>query len=104
MIHDQHQTLFAEPDALERHFTTKQLGCLWSMDESTIRRMFQDEPGVLKINSLAKPDGKPKRSYVTLKIPESVVRRVHRQRTAGPGVQRMYARKSPSRSPARPAA
>lgn len=67
-----------EPDPFERHFTAQQLGEIWALDETTIRRIFQDETGVLKIGKSARRDGK--RDYVTLRIPESVARRVHRQR------------------------
>ena len=39
-----------QPVALtfERHFTPKELAALWALDETTIRRIFYDEPGVLK--------------------------------------------------------
>ncbi len=67
-----------KPDALERHLSVQDLAQVWGLDESTIRRLFQDEPGVLKIGKAARHDGK--RDYVTLRIPESVVRRVHEQR------------------------
>ena len=63
----------------ERHYTAKQLGGLWGLDESTVRRMFQDEPGVLKIGKANRRDGK--RDYVSLRIPESVAVRVHRERS-----------------------
>src|SRR6516165_4985836 len=52
---------------------------LWRLDESTIRRMFQDEPGVLKIGKSNRRDGK--RDYVTLRIPEDIARRVYVDRT-----------------------
>jgi hypothetical protein len=66
------------PDALERHFSVQELASLWSLDKSTIRRIFQDEPGVLKFGKEDRRDGK--RDYVTLRIPESIVRRVHAER------------------------
>ena len=37
-----------EETTFERHFTPKQLAELWLLHESTIRRLFLDEPGVLK--------------------------------------------------------
>jgi len=46
--------------------------------ESTVRRMFIDEPGVLKYGKASRHDGR--RDYVTLRIPESVARRVYEQR------------------------
>jgi hypothetical protein len=63
----------------ERHFTAKQLAQLWGLDESTVRKIFQDEPGVLKIGKAGRRDGK--RDYVSLRIPESVAVRVHRERS-----------------------
>ena len=63
----------------EPHYTPKQLGELWGLDESTVRRMFQDEPGVLKIGKANRRDGR--RDYVSLRIPESVAVRVHKERS-----------------------
>ena len=65
--------------AIERHFKPKQLGELWGLDESTIRRLFEDTPGVLRIGKSDRRDGK--RDYVSLRIPESVAMRVHRERS-----------------------
>jgi hypothetical protein len=65
--------------ALENHFTPQELAELWKFDESTIRRMFIDEPGVLKYGKQSRRDGR--RNYVTLRIPESVARRVYERRT-----------------------
>jgi hypothetical protein len=67
-------------DPFEPHFTSHDLAQAWKLDESTIRRMFQDEVGVLKIGKSGRRDGK--RDYVTLRIPESVATRVYRQRAA----------------------
>ncbi len=52
-----------------RHFAAAELGQIWKLDESTIRRIFQ-EPGVLRIGKCRCLDGK--RDYVTLRIPEAV--------------------------------
>jgi hypothetical protein len=65
-------------DPFERHYTPKELAEIWRLDESTMRRMFQDEPGVLKIGSTGRRN---KRDYVTLRIPESVAQRVYERRT-----------------------
>jgi hypothetical protein len=65
--------------AFERHFTPKELAGLWCLDETTIRRMFQDETGVLRIGKSNRRDGK--RDYVSLRIPESVALRVHEERS-----------------------
>jgi hypothetical protein len=60
----------------ERHFTPQDLADIWRLDETTIRRIFQDEPGVMKIGKSHRRDGK--RDYITLRIPESVAARVYR--------------------------
>jgi hypothetical protein len=63
----------------ERHFTPMELADIWQLDKTTIRRMFQDLPGVLKIGKSNRRDGK--RDYVTLRIPEAVALRVYQERT-----------------------
>jgi len=64
--------------AFGRHFTASELGEIWKLDETTIRRIFQDEPGVLKIGKSKRRDGK--RDYVTLRIPEAVALRIYQER------------------------
>ena len=65
--------------AFERHYRPKDLAKVWGLDESTVRRLFQDEPGVLKIGQSGRRDGK--RDYVSIRIPESVASRVHEERS-----------------------
>ena len=64
--------------ATESHFTPQELAEAWKLDTSTVRRIFQDEPGVLKIGNNS---GHRKRAYCTLRIPASVARRVHAERS-----------------------
>jgi len=66
-------------DPFERHFSPKQLAELWGFDPNTIRRMFVDEPGVLKEGKRIRRDGK--RAYVSLRIPASVAKRVYDRKT-----------------------
>ena len=63
----------------QRHYTPKELSAVWRLDETTIRRLFIDQPGVLKIGKSGRRDGK--RDYLSLRIPESVARRVHGERS-----------------------
>ena len=42
----------------ERHYMPKELAAVWRLDETTIRRLFIDEPGVLKIGKSGRRDGK----------------------------------------------
>ena len=65
--------------AFERHYTPHELAELWKLDESTVRRMFMDETGVLIYGKEKRRDGR--RDYVTLRIPESVAKKVYEQRT-----------------------
>jgi hypothetical protein len=67
------------PDAspFERHYTPKELAALWRLDESTIRKLFQDEPGVFKIGQAGRRN---RRDYVTLRIPESTAARFYKAR------------------------
>ena len=69
----------ARSDAFEIHYTPEELAKLWKLDPSTIRRMFRDEVGVMKYSSTGTNDGR--REYFTLRIPESVARRVYAQRS-----------------------
>ena len=63
--------------AAEYHYTVKELGTLWNLSTATITRIFRDETGVLIIGSRQQRRGR--RSYTTLRIPESVVERVYRR-------------------------
>jgi hypothetical protein len=66
------------PTAFERHFTPQELADLWRLDESTVRRMFLEEPGVMVNGKEKRRDGK--RQYVTLRIPASVAERAYARR------------------------
>jgi hypothetical protein len=57
--------------------TLQEIGELWKLSANTVTRLFRDEPGVLKLGSMRLRRGR--RSYVTLRIPASVVERVHRR-------------------------
>lgn len=61
--------------AFEQHFTPQEIADLWKRDPGTIRRMFRYEEGVIVDGPEHRSDGK--RDYVTLRIPGSVVKRVH---------------------------
>ena len=55
----------------ERHYSVSEVAALWSLSRDSVRRIFRREPGVLVIGD----------RYVTLRIPESVLERVHRRLT-----------------------
>lgn len=63
----------------EKHYTPDDLAELWGVSTETIRSIFRDEQGVLKIGSTG---AKYKRGYITLRIPKSVAERVHTRLSA----------------------
>ena len=63
----------------ERHYTPADLAKAWVVSAETIRVLFRDEPGVLKIG---KDGTRLKRGYKTLRIPESIAQRVHTRLSA----------------------
>jgi hypothetical protein len=64
----------APPILLERHYSVQELASAWNLGHNTVRRMFEEEPGVLHVG---KSFRRGRRGYVTLRIPESVAQRVH---------------------------
>lgn len=60
----------------ERHYSPSEVAERWNLNAETIRRIFQDEPGILVFQS---PVKKGRRPYKTIRIPESVLERVHRR-------------------------
>lgn len=57
----------------EKHYRVVELAKLWNVSRDTVRRLFNDEPGVLILSRKRQCC----RRYATLLIPESVARRVH---------------------------
>ena len=60
----------------EHHYTVTEVAELWSFSADVIRKLFEHEPGVMVIGD---PAPRGKRRYTTLRIPQSVVERVHRR-------------------------
>jgi hypothetical protein len=63
----------------ERHYTPQQVAQSWGLGVDKIREIFENEPGVM---AMGDPNPKHKRRYITMRIPESVLARVHRRLTA----------------------
>jgi hypothetical protein len=61
-----------------RIYTPRELSKLWQLSENSVRRLFQDEPGIFVMGD-SNPRGR--RGYTTLRIPEEVAMRVWRKRT-----------------------
>jgi AraC-like DNA-binding protein len=67
----------SKPNAIEEHFTVGEIAARFKLSEDTVRRLFSDESGVLKLGEGTRLAGrKYKRRYFSLRIPESVLVRV----------------------------
>ena len=64
------------PALTERHFSVKELAAMWALSSAAIRRLFRNEPGVLRFGRQKQGH---QRDYVTLRIPESIAERVYRR-------------------------
>jgi hypothetical protein len=62
----------------ERHYAIAEIAGLWNLSSDAVRKLFQDEPGVLVLGGQGAPH---KRRYTTVRVPESVLQRVHRRMT-----------------------
>lgn len=67
------------PPFAGRHYSPAEVAELWSLSVDSIRKIFENEPGVLVLGNTAPRRGK--RSYTTLRIPADVIERVHRRLT-----------------------
>ena len=70
--------------ATEPHYSTQQVADMWSVSATTVRRLFEDAPGVLKISmpQLLTHNRKHK-AHVMLRIPATVLEQVHSQQAGG---------------------
>lgn len=73
-----------EPIHAERHYTVLEIAKLWNLSSDTVRDLFQHETGVIAIGN---PYPNRKRRYVTLRIPHSVVERVHSRLSSAKAVR-----------------
>jgi hypothetical protein len=60
--------------ALEKHYSVSEVAELWGLGPDKVRAMFRNVPGVLKIGNKEK---RFQRGYISLRIPESVLQKVH---------------------------
>jgi hypothetical protein len=60
------------------HYTVDDVAKMLNMSRDSVTRLFRNEEGVLKI---ARPGNRYKRTYTTLRIPESVLNRVYGKMT-----------------------
>jgi hypothetical protein len=64
------------PRYQERHYSVPEIAETWNLSREVIRKLFEGEPGVLVIGN---DSSRSKRGYHTLRIPVSVMERVHRK-------------------------
>lgn len=65
--------------ATERHYRIPEIATMWNLSEDSVRALFRGEPGVLTI---IRPANRAKRQYVSVRVPQSVLERVHRRLSA----------------------
>jgi hypothetical protein len=59
---------------IERHYAVTEIAEMWNLSPDKVRELFEKEPGVLV---LGERSPRHKRRYVTLRIPKTVLERVH---------------------------
>lgn len=59
---------------VERHYAVDEVAEMWHLSPDKVRDLFENEPGVLVIGD---PSARHKRRYRTLRIPQTVLNRVH---------------------------
>jgi hypothetical protein len=62
--------------ANEKHYSVIEIANLWALSQKTVRKIFEREPGVIHWGTEEKVH---KRGYRTLRVPETVLHRVHRK-------------------------
>jgi hypothetical protein len=67
----------------ERFLTVSEVASMWGLSAVSVRRLFLREPGVLVIGRREEQGRAHKRVYRTLRIPESVLVRVHQRLSNG---------------------
>jgi hypothetical protein len=58
----------------EPHYTPEEIAKMWKLAPNTIRSIFENRPGVLKVGSSA---GDRARRYTKLRVPKSIVDKAH---------------------------
>lgn len=62
----------------EPHYTPGELAELWHISDDTVRAIFENEPGIIRI---VRPETRTKRGHNSMRIPESVARRKYAEIT-----------------------
>ncbi|HUZ94672.1 MAG TPA: hypothetical protein VMU57_07135 [Edaphobacter sp.] len=69
---------------IERHYAVAEIAEMWNLSPDKVRELFENEPGVLVIGERSP---RHKRRYVTLRIPQKVLERVHHRLSSKSGVR-----------------
>jgi hypothetical protein len=69
---------------IERHYAVAEIAEMWKLSPDKVRELFENEPGVLVIGERSP---RHKRRYVTLRIPQKVLERVHHRLSSKSGVR-----------------
>jgi hypothetical protein len=72
--------------ALQKHYSVAEVSAMWGVSKDTVRRVFSDQPGVLRITHTTNKKRNARR-YVTLRIPEGIVTLLHATLAAKRGKQ-----------------
>jgi hypothetical protein len=62
--------------ANEKHYSIIEISKLWALSQKTVRKIFENEPGVIQWGA---EETLHKRGYRTLRVPETVLQRMHRK-------------------------
>ena len=65
----------------ERHYAVIEVAEMWNLSPDKVREIFEHEPGVVVIGER---NPRHKRRYLTLRIPQAVLQRVHNRLAAKP--------------------
>jgi AraC-like DNA-binding protein len=76
----------SQPLSTERHYTVAEVAKMWQMSQSTVLRIFKLEAGVLMIGNV----NTRKRTKIYLRIPQSVLDRVHTGRLSRSAVYPLH--------------
>jgi hypothetical protein len=69
---------------IERHYAVTEIAEMWNLSADKVRELFENEPGVLVLGDRSP---RHKRRYVTLRIPHSVLERVHQRLSMKSGIR-----------------
>src|SRR5690349_13526476 len=63
----------------QKHYGPVELAKMWGLSAKTVRRLFDEEDGVIRLEN---PEQRYKRGYTSLRISESAARRVYSRLSA----------------------